>query len=69
MQRVISKTQSFDPMFNFLYALKAPETKRQYPKRFEMFLNFLKLYGDLNKKAYNFIKKQNQIHNGYKTIS
>ncbi len=59
MQRVISKTQSFDPMFNFLYALKAPESKRQYPRRFEMFLNFLKLKGNLNKKALSFYNKAN----------
>ena len=46
-----------DPMFNFLYALKAPETKRQYPKRFEIFLNSLNLSGDLNDKALQFYQK------------
>jgi integrase len=46
-----------DPMFNFLYALKAPETKRQYPKRFEVFLNFLNLPGDLHDKALQFYQK------------
>ena len=29
-----------NPVTNFLFALKAPETKRQYPKRLEMFLDF-----------------------------
>ena len=28
---------------NFLYALKAPETKRQYPRRLKVFLDFLQL--------------------------
>lgn len=46
-----------DPIFNFLYALKTPETKRQYPKRFEIFLNFLSLSGDLNEKALQFYQK------------
>jgi hypothetical protein len=52
MQTTISNDiHTIDPMFNFLYALKAPESKRQYPRRFEMFLDFLKLEGDLNTKA------------------
>ncbi len=33
------------PYFRFLYALKAPETKRQYPKRLEVFLDYLRLQG------------------------
>ena len=32
--------------FRFIYALKAPETKRQYPKRLEVFLDYLKLEGN-----------------------
>jgi hypothetical protein len=55
--------QSVNPMFNFLYALKAPESKRQYPRRFEMFLDFLKLEGNLNTKAlylYNKAKSDTQ---------
>jgi integrase len=57
MQTVSSNIQSVNPMFNFLYALKAPESKRQYPKRFEMFLDFLKLDGTLNEKASYFYNK------------
>ena len=34
-----------DPLAIFLYALKAPETKRKYPSRFKVFLDFLKLEG------------------------
>ena len=32
-----------NPVLNFFFALKAPESKRQYPKRFEKFLDYLKL--------------------------
>jgi len=35
------KNGLLDPCNRFLYALKAPETKRQYPKRIEVFLNFI----------------------------
>ena len=30
-----------NPLAMFLYALKAPESKRQYPKRLKVFLDFL----------------------------
>ena len=55
-----------DPVSNFLFALKAPESKRQYPKRLEVFLDFigLKDKGTFEEKAlyfYNFaIKNPNQ---------
>ena len=44
-----------DPVANFLIALKAPETKRQYPKRLEVFFDFLKLEGSFENKAPVFI--------------
>jgi hypothetical protein len=41
--------------FNFIYALKATETKRQYPKRLEVFLDYLKLKGTtIEEKANEF---------------
>ena len=42
---------------NFFFALKAPESKRQYPKRFEKFLDYLKLEGTFEDKALSFYKK------------
>jgi hypothetical protein len=36
---------NINPLVNFLFALKALETKRQYPKRLEVFLDFLNLEG------------------------
>jgi len=43
--------QRYDPMEVFTYALKAPESKRQYPRRFKPFLDFLRLEGTLNEQA------------------
>ncbi len=49
------------PYFRFIYALKAPETKRQYPKRLEVFLDYLKLQGSTievkSNQFYEFIKQ------------
>jgi len=52
-----------DPVKNFLFALKAPESKRQYPKRFEKFLDFLNLEGtfkDMGLSLYNKATKNPQ---------
>lgn len=46
-----------DPLTVFMYALKAPESKRQYPKRFKMFLDFLKIPGDLDSQAKKFLSE------------
>ena len=34
-----------NPLEIFMYALKAPESKRQYPKRLKVFLDFLNING------------------------
>jgi hypothetical protein len=41
----------YDPMTKFMYALKSKESKRQYPRRFKMFLDYLKLEGTINEQA------------------
>jgi integrase len=46
-----------NPIAAFSYALKAPETKRQYPRRFKMFVDFLKLEGPLEEQAKQFLLK------------
>lgn len=43
-----------DPLTNFLFALKAPESRRQYPKRLEVFLNFLNFQGSFEEKVNRF---------------
>ena len=54
-----SKEQNLNGPYNrFLYALKAPESKRQYPKRLEVFLNFINIEGaNIQEKLYNFYHK------------
>lgn len=55
-----------DPLTNFLFALKAPESKRQYPKRLEVFLNFLNYKGSFEEKVNQFYmqakKKPNWLY-------
>ena len=50
----MSLTEQQDPMSVFVYALKAPESRRQYPRRFKMFLDFLKLQGTIEEHAWEF---------------
>jgi hypothetical protein len=33
----------FSPYLKFMYALNAPESKRQYPRRLQVFLDFLRI--------------------------
>ena len=40
----------------FLYGVKSPESKRQYPRRFKMFLDFLHLPGDVQDQAKKFLR-------------
>jgi hypothetical protein len=49
-----------DPLANFLYALKAPETKRQYPRRFKVFLDFLQLDGMFEEQTREFLIRARQ---------
>jgi hypothetical protein len=53
----IKQQEEENPMTIFMYALKAPESRRQYPQRFKMFLDYLKLEGALEKQARQFLSK------------
>jgi hypothetical protein len=44
-------------MAAFRYGLRSPDTKRQYPPRFQYFLDFLKIPGILEEQAKQFILK------------
>jgi len=46
---------NLQPIERFLMALKAPETKRQYPKRLETFFDFLRLHGSFEEKTISFV--------------
>jgi hypothetical protein len=54
-QQQQQELQAADPMIKFMYALKAKESKRQYPRRFKVFLDFLKLEGTMNEQANQFL--------------
>ena len=43
-----------NPMTVFTYALKAPESKRQYPRRLKIFLDYLGLEGNIEEQAKQF---------------
>lgn len=49
-----------DPMASFVYALKAAETQRQYPRRFRAFLDFLGYKGTLQDQAKLFLENARQ---------
>ncbi len=53
-----------NPITNFLFALKAPETKRQYPRRLEVFLDFLNMQGSFETRLWLFIIRLLSIQNG-----
>jgi hypothetical protein len=42
---------------HFTYDLRAPETKRQYPKRLKMFMDFVQIEGDLKQQVKTLRKK------------
>jgi hypothetical protein len=45
---------TYNPMEAFTYALKAPESQRQYPRRFKPFLDFVGFKGTLEEQAKQF---------------
>jgi hypothetical protein len=49
-----------DPLLHFTYALRAPETRRQYPKRLKVFMDFIKIKGDLTQQAKTLEKIQKE---------
>jgi hypothetical protein len=51
------------PYENFLYALKASETKRQYPHRLDKFLTFMGLTGTIEEKCSKLYQIANENTN------
>lgn len=43
--------EEYDPLVPFTYGLKSAESRRQYPRRFKVFLDFLKLEETINEQA------------------
>ena len=50
-------TTEQDSILNLIYGLKSADAKRQYPCRLKAFLDFLKLEGDLEEQAHDFMTK------------
>ena len=46
-----------NPLEPFFYALKSAESRRQYPRRLKMFLDFMGLEGDLEEQTKLFVLK------------
>ena len=46
-----------DPLAVFMYALRAPESRRQYPRRFKVFLDYLRLEGSIKDQGRQFVEK------------
>jgi hypothetical protein len=53
----LKEEEYYDPLQNFLYALKAPDSKRQYPRRLEYFFDYLGLKGTLKEKCLIYYKQ------------
>ena len=43
-----------------MYGLRAPDTRRQYRRRFQYFLDFLRISGTLEEQAKQFVSKARQ---------
>ncbi len=55
------ETEDFDPLVSFTYGLKSVESRRQYPRRFKVFLDSLDIKGSLTEQAREFwsVAKEN----------
>ena len=57
MTTLQEQCEEYNPIEHFIYGLKAPESRRQYPCRLKVFLDFLNLEGSLNEQAKRFWSK------------
>jgi hypothetical protein len=46
-----------DPISNMLFALPSPESKRQYPRRLRVFMDFAGFDGDIIRQSSDLLKK------------
>ena len=57
---ITAQFEEDNPMSLFLYALKAPETRRQYPKRLKVFMDYVKLLGTIEEQAKELLLRARQ---------
>jgi hypothetical protein len=50
-----------DPLVSFTYGLKSKESRRQYPRRLKVFLNFLKFQGSLIEQALKILVNSSSV--------
>jgi len=63
-----TKSVDLTPYENFLFALKAKESKRQYPHRLDKFLTFMEFQGSIEEKCqklYDFSNNNFQLLQSY----
>jgi len=53
---------------NFVYALKAEETKKQYPHRLDKFLTFMGLQGTIEEKCSKLLEFSKDFQQAYFTM-
>jgi hypothetical protein len=57
---ITAQFEEDNPMSLFLYALKAPETRRQYPRRLKVFMDYVKLLGTIEEQAKELLLRARQ---------
>jgi len=62
-QSNVDISDMIDPVSRFMFGLKAAETRRQYPRRLEVFLDFIGLIGTFDEKIGQFIEFVNRNKN------
>lgn len=60
--------QQTSPLSQFMYSLKASETKRQWPRRLKVFFDFLNIEGDLDSQSRYFVDKAKDLQWGQETL-
>ena len=55
--QVCENNNYLSPFQKFIYALRAQETKRQYPKRLQIFFNYLQINGQTIEAKSNIFYK------------
>ncbi len=63
-QRSIQQHDFQNPYVRFIYAIKSPETRKRYPKRFKAFLDYVEIPGEeIEEILINFYDRAKQdIH-------
>ena len=64
LKSIHSDVEKGHPLALFISMLGSPESIRQYPKRLQMFFDFLKIKGDVKEQSVTFVKRYKRDKNG-----